>query len=298
MVKPACIVCESSLRLFGPRAGYTYFRCANCRTIQLWPMPDAATLRHAYEADYLAAKHIEEFADRDTYMRYTGPYRDSMIATLRAHNVEGAIVDCGAGWGALVERMCAEGFSARGVELSNDQVADARKRGLPVLQGDLSALPDREGTLAAITLFAVFEHLSDHAALLRKACRLLKAGGLFITAHPTSACFNLAATVLRLGSSRRELPALVGAFAPPWHTALFSIEATERIVGEHGFELIDVRPVRQGRLGGMIGFVQVTLERVNKVGWAVMRRRWPLVTTHVFVFRKVRQCDCAENDQG
>lgn len=298
MHNPACFVCETPLKLFGPCAGYTYYRCTNCRTIQLWPMPDAAALRHAYEKDYLAAKHIEEFADRDAYMRYTGPYRDCMIAALRAHGVEGPIVDCGAGWGALVERMCAEGFSARGVELSHDQVADARRRALPVLQGDLSALPDREGTLAAITLFAVFEHLGDHAALLRDARRMLRPDGLFITAHPTSACFNLAATVLRLGNGRRELPSLVGAFAPPWHTALLSIEATERIIVDHGFELLDVRPVRQGRLGGMVGLVQIILELVNKAGWAVMGRRWPLVTTHIFVFRKIGQCDGAAKDQA
>src|SRR6185369_16231610 len=100
---------------------------------------------------------------------------------LADHHVDGPIVDYGAGWGFLIEMLIENGFNARGVELSQEEVTYAQKRGLPIQKGDLRALQELEGTVSAITLLAVFEHLVNHAAVLSAAHRLLKDGGLFVT---------------------------------------------------------------------------------------------------------------------
>jgi hypothetical protein len=65
-----------------------------------------------------------------------------------------------------------------------------------------------------------------------------------------------------------------------------SIEATIDLVSRAGFALRAVYPAPQGRRGGLVGMVQLGLEWTNKIGWSVFGRRWPLVTTHVFVFQK------------
>jgi hypothetical protein len=134
---------------------------------------------------------------------------------------------------------------------------------------------------------AVFEHFVDHAAMLQSVHRLLKKDGLFVTMHPTAALFRLLGTIVRFGDRRRELPELAGTFTPPWHTVLFSVAGTEKFISRHGFRLLEIRPAPQGRLGGVLGLIQVSLELVNKVGWALFGKRWPLVTTHIFVFQKV-----------
>jgi len=284
----ACIVCEGKLTLFGPRSGYTYYRCPRCATIQLFPMPDEADLARAYTTEYVAGKYKDEFAGPEWWRRVSRTYCASIVQVLRDHRVEGGVVDYGAGWGHLVETMIQNGFDASGVELSKDEVAYARRRGLPVTQGDLSVLKGQEGRLAAITMSAVFEHLVNHAAFLLTIHELLQDDGLFITMHPTAAIFNLLGNIVRLGDKTKELPDLAGSISAPWHTVLFSIEGTEQFISRHGFRLLEIRPAPQGRLGGFLGVIQISLEQVNRVGWRVFRTRWPLLTTHIFVFQKIR----------
>ena len=241
----------------------------------------------AYQTEYVADKHTEEFADPEWWRDVSRTYCASIVQVLRDYHVNGLVVDYGAGWGHLVDMMRRSGFEAQGVELSQDQLAYARGRGLPIHEGDLGALKALEGQVSAITLSAVFEHLVNHAALLSAAHTLLKDDGLFITLHPTAATLNLLGNLLRLGNKRKPLPDLAGAFTAPWHTALFSIDGTRQVISRGGFDVLEIRPAPQGRLGGMLGMVQILLELVNKVGWRMFHTRWPLVTTHIFVCQKV-----------
>jgi SAM-dependent methyltransferase len=249
-------------------------------------MPSEHELMEAYRTEYAKGRQDERYGDPEWWPKVARPYFMSVIKALKDHDVQGPVVDCGAGWGGLLALMRENGFDASGVELSDDQVAYARSRGLPMEQGDLTALKARDGTISAITLMTVFEHLTNHARLLADARRLLRDRGLLVTLHPTSACYRIAAQVLRLGNRQKELPDLDGSFAAPWHTILPSIEATIDLVSRAGFALRAVYPAPQGRRGGLVGMVQLGLEWTNKIGWSVFGRRWPLVTTHVFVFQK------------
>jgi SAM-dependent methyltransferase len=251
-------------------------------------MPSDEQMRQAYATDYDHGEQTANYADPERWRHTSRTYQDAMVQTLRDHQVNGTVLDCGAGWGIFVERYRAEGFDARGVEPSIGQAAFARSRGLDVRQGSLDALrEDRQ--VDTITMFAVFEHLTNHAALLADAYRLLKPGGLLITGHPTAACYNIVWSLLRLGNKRRQLPDIDGTFAAPWHTALLSIEGTKQVVSRAGFRLVEIRPAPTGRVGGLHGAVQVLLEFINRAGWALADTRWPLVTTHIFVFQKVAQ---------
>jgi SAM-dependent methyltransferase len=283
-----CIVCQGEVSLFGPCSGYTYYRCRDCGTIQLWPMPDEAEVMRAYQTEYVAGKYAESFAGPEWWRRASRTYCRSIVQVLKDHRVKGFIVDYGAGWGHLVDMMIQNGLDARGLEPSQNEVAYAQGRGLPVQQGDLSTLSGSEGEISAITMSAVFEHLIDHAAVLSSVHRLLKDDGLFVTMHPTAALFHLLGNLARFGNKQKPLPYLAGGFTPPWHTVLFSIDGTEQFISRHGFRLLEIRPAPQGRLGGLLGLVQISLELVNKIGWRVFRRHWPLLTTHIFVFQKVR----------
>ncbi len=283
----ACIVCQGPLTLFGPYSTYTFMRCLVCGTIQLSPMPDEAEMGRAYQTEYVAYKQTKEFSDPEKWRNVSRTYRESIIQVLTDYRVNGMVVDFGAGWGHLVNAMIQRGFDARGVEISRDQVAYAQQRGLPIQQGDLNTLREFEGQVSALTMSAVFEHLVNHAAVLSAVHRLLKDDGLLVTLHPTAATFRLVGNLFRFGNKRKPLPDLAGALTAPWHTVLFSIEGTKQMIARHGFEIVEIRPAPQGRLGGILGLIQVSLELVNKLGWRAWNTRWPLVTTHIFVFRKV-----------
>jgi SAM-dependent methyltransferase len=244
-------------------------------------MPDAAEIARAYETEYSSQK-----LDPEVYRRVSRTYYDSIIKVLTDYHVSGLVVDYGAAKGQLVDRMIQAGFEARGVELSQDEVAYAQRKGLPVQQGDLTTLNGVEGQVAAMTMSAVFEHMFDHAAVLSAVHRLLRVDGLFITMHPTAAAANLFGNLLRFGNKHKRLPSLAGLIDAPWHTVLFSIDGTERLLSQQGFRVLEIRPAPQGRLGGLQGVVQILLEQVNKLGWRVLGTRWPLVTTHIFVCQK------------
>jgi 2-polyprenyl-3-methyl-5-hydroxy-6-metoxy-1,4-benzoquinol methylase len=282
-----CIVCRGDVTLFGPYSHYTYGCCQGCGTIQLSPMPDENEMARAYQMEYVANTPTKESVSPDLWRKVSEPYCSSLVQALLDHRVDGPVVDFGAGWGVLLEMLIEHGFTARGVELSLEKAAYAQKRGLPLQQGDLHALQGLDGRVSAITLLAVFEHLVNHAAVLSAAHTLLRDGGLFVTLHPTATAYRLIGTIVRLGNRRKPLPDLAGAFTAPWHTALFSIKGTEDIISRHGFRLLEIRRAPQGRLGGLLGLVQRGLELVNTMGWWLLGTRWPLVTTHIFVFQKI-----------
>jgi SAM-dependent methyltransferase len=252
-------------------------------------MPDPAGLAEAYRVEYAKGAQVADCADPEWWPSVARTYYAAIVRTLQDHDVRGPVVDCGAGWGGLLSLLLESGFDARGVELSDAQVAYVSGRGLPIQQGDLKTLSADNGRVSVITLMTVFEHLADHDALLQDAHRLLADDGLVVTLHPTAAFFNLAVGLLRIGNRHKELPDWGGAFAAPWHTALLSVEATKSLAARNGLEVIDIRPSPQGRFGGLLGVQQWVLEQINKVGWRLFGTTWPLVTTHIFVFRKISQ---------
>jgi 2-polyprenyl-3-methyl-5-hydroxy-6-metoxy-1,4-benzoquinol methylase len=285
---PDCLVCKHDIELFGPRQGYEYHLCRACGTIQLWPMPSQAAVEEAYRSTYVAGKLNENTAFSPEWWREASrPYVQALVGVLKDYRVQGRVLDYGAGWGHLVDGMIKAGFHAQGLELSAKEVAYGRARGLPMRQEHLTEVQGLDGTLSAITMSAVLEHFVDHPAMLRAVHRLLKSDGLFVTMHPTAALFRMLGTIFRFGVRRRELAEYAGTFTPPWHTVLFSVNGTDQLISRHGFRLLEIRPAPQGRLGGVLGLIQVSLEWVNKFGWALLGKRWPLVTTHIFVFQKV-----------
>jgi hypothetical protein len=284
--KGSCIACEGDLRFFGQRLNYDYYICSTCGTLQLFPMPNEKELREAYAKEYASSGHTEEFEDPERWRLVARTYHQSILNALVDHGISDLIIDYGAGWGHLCEMLIDYGFDCRGVEMSKDMVNYCQKKGLLVEHGDLEVLEKSHEEISAIVMCAVFEHLVNHHAWLTRVHGILSSNGFLVTLHPTAACYNLLGRLMRLGNLQRPLPELHGSFTPPWHTALFSIDATKMLAEKNGFELLEIRPAPQGRIGGFLGCVQVSLEIVNKVGWHLLGETWPLVTTHIFVMRK------------
>lgn len=276
-----CVACGGAVALFGRQGDYIYAKCDSCATLQLDPQPTPDELKAAYQA-YAETGHMAtEPGGAETY--HVNHY-EQVVAVLKEYGISGKVLDYGAGWGGLIERMQAEGIECEGVDLEPNMVQYCQEKNLPVKFGDLDSV---EGTgYSALTMIAVFEHLVNHHDWLARANNLLAEKGIMVLIFPTALGARTLASIFRFGRRNAPLTNFGRVFAPPWHTVLFSIDGARQVFEASGFELLDVRYVRSSREPGLLSLVQIALEKINRVGWALMNRRWPLQIAHLFVVRK------------
>ena len=108
------------------------------------------------------------------------------------------LLDLGCGRGEWLTVLREQGISARGIDSNRACIDDCRQLGLDVDLADLvdylNAVP--EGSLGAITMFQVMEHLPFPVLLnvLRAILRALTPGGVFIGEVPNSETLSVAAS--------------------------------------------------------------------------------------------------------
>lgn len=136
--------------------------------------------------DAAGADFIKIFADAMD-LRQNDPTMEKIVATyLEALALENPadVIEIGAGAGAVSRRIAAQFPKAKitGYEPSQGFVTEARARAqaLPNLtfeQADGSALPRIDGQTDAAILHTVLSHVTDPAALIAEAARILRPGG-------------------------------------------------------------------------------------------------------------------------
>jgi 2-polyprenyl-3-methyl-5-hydroxy-6-metoxy-1,4-benzoquinol methylase len=171
-----------------------YLRCLDCETLCLATMPDPDSLlvkdddRDLYGKQYwdrVAEKYgfpkLEERARQELPERCTHWLR----SLLRRKLPPGRVLELGCGHGAFVALMQAAGFEAMGLELSPASAEKARRRfDIPMLTGPLEEQAIAPGSLDAIVMMDVLEHLHRPAEMLRLCLSLLKADGILLLQTP------------------------------------------------------------------------------------------------------------------
>jgi SAM-dependent methyltransferase len=136
---------------------------------------------------------------------YQRTMREAYAAAYRAIGdviaAGGTVLDCGAGAGASFDALASRSGLAtdhyRGLEWDAAQVADGRRRGLDILQGDLNrVLPWDSGTFDGVYGLSTLEHLLNPCRFLGEAVRVLKPGGRLVLLTPNISTYFTAVQIL------------------------------------------------------------------------------------------------------
>jgi SAM-dependent methyltransferase len=140
------------------------------------------------------------------YFRYVDRYvadrnQQAMLDCLEADG-EALMLDCGCHAGANAQKRAeAKGMRAiAGIELNAAVAQEAVARGLWVMQADLNRpIPLRTGSVDAVMVSDVLEHLVETAMFVGQVHRILKPGGYAVLSTPNLASWhNIFALVLGL----------------------------------------------------------------------------------------------------
>lgn len=117
---------------------------------------------------------------------------DANLRFLEAAGVVGGsaaqreVLEIGTGTGAMLHALLERGCLARGVELRQDLIDEAKRwyGDLPVQCVTGTALPFPDASLDVVVSLDVFEHIPDSDAHLREVARVLRPGGMYVLQTP------------------------------------------------------------------------------------------------------------------
>lgn len=181
-------------RLYGTTdKTFSIVECAGCGLMRLEPRPTLEELRRYYPESYWFAPGSDVASRLELFYRRL-VLRDHLrfvIRALRDAGASGPVLDVGCGGGLFLRMLQDQDFRVVGLDNSFQAAHVAWElNGVPVVCGDLSCAPLRDGSCAAITMFHVVEHLLDPVGYLRAAARLLRPDGRLILQTPNAASWQ------------------------------------------------------------------------------------------------------------
>lgn len=189
--------------------------------------------------DEFAARYEAKRDGRDP-----GGYHD-LLDELEVGFVErfgrgGDVLEVGCGTGLIMRRIAAFARSTRGVDLSPGMLAQARARGLDVLEASATTLPFPDASFDVACSFKVLAHVRDIRLALAEMARVVRPGG-----HVLAEFYNpvsLRGLAKRLGpagaiSDRTDESAVFTRFDAPWEVRAL-LPSCARIVASRGVRIV------------------------------------------------------------
>jgi ubiquinone/menaquinone biosynthesis C-methylase UbiE len=150
------------------------------------------------------------------------------------------VLEVGCGTGLLLRRMAAFARSARGVDLSPGMLAQARARGLDVVEASATDLPLPDASFDVVCSFKVLAHVRDVRRALAEMARVTRPGGVVLAELYNP--YSLRGLAKRLGPPGRighatDESAVYTRFDPP--TGLDAIRPPgTRLVASRGVRIV------------------------------------------------------------
>ena len=231
LAERACPVCgdgaavEPRPRLVGPV--YAFHRCRGCTVLFARRVLRHDVLRRLYSERPIYRRYWEEQRVDAEAHRGRDVYRELVDHLARLAPARRTILDVGCGFGKLTQELGRRFDEAIGLELNRRTVQHGRALfGVDLRTERLERLDRPDGSVDAIVLNQVLEHLYDVRPLLAAAHRLLRPGGLLWIGVPHGRSLG----IRLLGGAHPTVATHV-------HVNLFTAPALARLAREAGFSV-------------------------------------------------------------
>jgi SAM-dependent methyltransferase len=277
----ACLACGSSDRTpWATEAGFTAWRCSQCRLVYVSPRPVAEARSEASRT----GSHEREDGTLEVTGAYSRPREVSLLLRLaRLYGLRSLRstprrwLDVGCGHGELLValgRLLPEGSTIVGVEPNDAKRANAVARGLDVR----CSIDDVDGEFDVLSLMNVYSHLPDPVGALGElASRLGSTGELLLETG------NAADLVDRA--------AYPGSLDLPDHLSFVGESQLTSILGSIGFDVVRLDRVR---LDGIVG----TAWEIVRGGGGSSRWRLPFRSSFRDLYVRARRPGGEHSPEG
>ncbi len=132
--------------------------------------------------------HQETYRQNEAYAEFLAGWDANFYAkyadTLRPTEPGARALDVGCGVGQVVARLTREGFEAWGVDVSEPNIARARKFSERCLFYDGRTLPFPDRHFAGVGALNVLEHVEEPEAFIQELARVTRPGGRIVLSSP------------------------------------------------------------------------------------------------------------------
>jgi SAM-dependent methyltransferase len=130
---------------------------------------------------------VADWYDRELATAELGVSSRRIVARLLGDG-SGDLIDIGCGGGSLAAELAERGWRVTGVDVSEDQLRLARRRGVEVVRADATDLPFPDGSFDAAVSMFTHTDMDDFEGAVAETARVLRPGAPFVYlgVHP---CF-------------------------------------------------------------------------------------------------------------
>lgn len=213
---------------------FTLTRCEKCGLTRTEPIFTDQELARHYPSSYYGSG-LKKFTGVVEWLTRLDSQRraNRLLSLLRAHEhasfpVSPRILDIGCGRANLLAALARQGCECHGVERQDFPFIPAQP-GIYFYRDALENLNLAPASFDAIVLWHVLEHVSNPAATLEIAVRLLRSGGILALAVPNFGGWQ--ARLFKSAWFHLDLPR---------HTHHFCQSALQRLLNEHHLKIIKI----------------------------------------------------------
>lgn len=182
----SCIVCGGLLKPFFLKNNYVLLRCPVCALMCVDLGEDYRTFvdRYYQKGYFTGEQSRRSYDDYENDKPYIQANMRKFISFMRGHKPGGKLLDVGCALGFFVELAGRAGYDAYGIDPSDYAIRKAKKLvgTVRIRKAVLSEVRERPKTYDIVTMFDVFEHLSDLGKDLDTVSKILKDDGIVVIA--------------------------------------------------------------------------------------------------------------------
>ncbi len=181
-------ICYPTYDIFGNN--YEICHCNSCKAYFLSPRPNEELLAKAYNTDYYGSSEEKFEGLFEKAMDYFRKRRAKRLC--KYLDYKASVLDIGCGNGRFLKKLLKYGdYELNGIELEGN--AAKRASLIPEIKLKIGVIEENDfpqESMDAITMFQVFEHLTEPQKTLKIIHKILKKNGILVMSFPNIASFQ------------------------------------------------------------------------------------------------------------